>query len=504
MASKPAASAVQPDGGLWARIDARAVEAGKQTTKEPKSGAARRFRWVLDAIVPLSLMLVVGIGVVLPRTLPVPARVALFAFALAAILWSTTSLNAAYVALAVTVLMVLAGGSPQERLFDALASDVIWLMIGAFVLGAAIQGTGLAARLTNLVVGRARKVSGIFWLLTAALVPLTFFIPSTSGRAAITIPVFNSIADAADDPRITRALALLIPTVILVATIVSIIGAGSHLIANDLLHQVAGTRISFAKWALYGVPFGIAASAVSCWVILRLFLNAERRDRQLEIPRGEKQQPLRTAEKKTLGVAGVMMALWLTEGWHGIEIATVTMVGALVLTLPKFGVLAWKDGLKAVSWNLVIFVGAALVLGQALIETGAAQWLIEGVFAVSGIAGAESRLLILLALAFIVLTSHIYMTSHSARAAALVPALLYLGNSLELNPTAVMFIGTVGMNYCLTFPVSSKALLMFQELEGETFQPADLLRLSAVLLIVHLVLMVVFYYGYWQWIGLAL
>jgi len=505
MASKATNEAVKSESSLWARIDARAVEDDKEKSKKEVKGVApRRYRWVVDAIVPLSLVIVVGIGVALPQTLPTPARVAMFAFALAAILWSTTSLNAAYVALGVTVLMVLAGGSPQERLFDALASDVIWLMIGAFILGAAIQSTGLAARLTNLVVGRARTVSSIFWLLTSVLVPLTFFIPSTSGRAAITIPVFNSIADAADDPRITRALALLIPTVILVATIVSIIGAGSHLIANDLLQQVAGTRISFAKWAMYGVPFGVAASAAACWVIQRMFLNAERRNRALEVSRDDKPKPLKTAEKKTLGVAAVMMALWLTEGFHHVEIATVTVVGALVLTLPKFGVLSWKDGLKAVSWNLVIFVGAALVLGKALIETGAAQWIIEGVFAVSGIAGAESRLLILLALAFIVLTSHIYMTSHSARAAALVPALLYLGNSLELNPTAVMFIGTVGMNYCLTFPVSSKALLMFQELEGETFQPADLLRLSAVLLMVHLALIVIFYYGYWQWIGLAL
>jgi hypothetical protein len=60
------------------------------------------------------------------------------------------------------------------------------------------------------------------------------------------------------------------------------------------------------------------------------------------------------------------------------------------------------------------------------------------------------------------------------------------------------------MDYCLTFPVSSKALLMFQELEGETYKPADLLRLSSVLLLVHLGLMVVFYFGYWRWIGLQL
>jgi hypothetical protein len=85
-----------------------------------------------------------------------------------------------------------------------------------------------------------------------------------------------------------------------------------------------------------------------------------------------------------------------------------------------------------------------------------------------------------------------------------VPPLLYAAGSLGLNPTAVMFIGTVGMNYCLTFPVSSKALLMFYGLDERPFDSADLLRLSAVLLPANAGLIVVFYYGYWQWIGLAL
>jgi anion transporter len=366
-----------------------------------------------------------------------------------------------------------------------------------------VEASGLAARLTGLVVSRASSVRGLFWMLSAVLVPLAFVVPSTSGRAAVMLPVFRSISGAAGDGRIVRALALLIPTIILVSTISTLVAAGSHLVANDLLGQIAGERLSFAQWALYGVPFGVAASAVSCMVILRLFLSDEQRQRVLRFESREK-KPLSRAEWITLGVVTTMIGLWLTEAAHGLEIATVAVLGALLLTLPGAGVLKWKDGLKAVSWNLIIFVGAALVLGRALIDSGAARWIIDGLFAFSGLKASDSPLLILVVLAFITLTSHIYMTSHTARAAALVPPLLYLAGSLELNPAAVMFIGTVGMDYCLTFPVSSKALLMFQESGIETYQPPDLLRLSAVLLLVHLGLMLLFYYGYWQWIGLAL
>lgn len=226
------------------------------------------------------------------------------------------------------MLLILSGGSDQEALYEALESDVIWLMIGAFVLGGAVQQTGLAARLTQLVVTQARTIGSVFWLLTTMLIPLSFMIPSTSGRAAVVIPVFRSIANAADDRRITRAMALLMPTVILVATISTLIGAGSHLIANDLLDEIADVKLSYAQCALYGLPFGIVASYISCWVIMCLFLDKNHLNRQLQIPQ-QKQKPFSKAERTTLIVVLVMVALWLTESWHGLEIATVTVESIL-------------------------------------------------------------------------------------------------------------------------------------------------------------------------------
>ena len=492
--------------GLWERVDTRRGDPAGAPPGDGPPTRPRRFRWVVDAMLPLALMVVAGVAVLLPATLPGEARVALFGFAAATILWSTTKLNAAYVALGAVMFTILAGGAEQEALYRALESDVIWLMIGAFVLGGAMRKTGLAGRLTGLVVNRARSVRGTLWMLTTVLLPLSFFIPSTSGRAAVALPVFRSISEAADDRKITKALALLMPTVILVATISTLIGAGSHLIAVDLLNEISGRSVSFLQWALWGVPFGAAASYVSCWVVTKLFLDKDRLDRRLEMsPGGETgTSPLSRAERGTLAVLVVMVVLWLAEPLHGLEIAIVTVVGALVLTLPGVGVMRWKDGLAAVSWNLIVFVGASLALGRALIDSGAAEWIISNLFDATGVRATESLLLILLILAFISLTSHIYMTSHTARAVALVPPLLYLASSLDLDPVAVMFIGTVGMDFCLTFPVSSKATLLFQEAEDGAFETSDLLRLSAVLLPVHVVMILIFYYGYWQWVGLAL
>ncbi len=463
-----------------------------------KKGGVRTF------LIPITLILISGIGVLVPSTLSTQGRLAIFAFLLAAILWSTTSINTAYVALGSVIFLVFTGGISQEQLYGAFASHVVWLMIGAFVLGGAVQKTGLAKRLTEIVVARANTVGSLFWLLTTVLIPLSFLIPSTSGRAAVTVPIFRSIAIATDDKRITRALALLMPTIILVSTIISFVGAGSHLVANDLLLQITGQQISFGQWMLYGLPFGVIASYISCWVIMRLFLNKRRLHQKLEVQQTS-QQPLTSLEIKTLVIVLLTVILWLTQSFHGLEIATVSIFGAMLLTMPNFGVIKWKDGINSVSWNLIIFVGAALVLGRSLISSGAAEWIIGHIFALTDITTTKSHLVIFLLLTIISLTSHFYITSHTARAAVLVPPLLYLATSLSLSPIAVLFLSTLGMDYCLTFPVSSKALLIYQEMGGEaTYKPSDLLRLSAVLIVVHFALMILFYYTYWNWIGLSL
>lgn len=461
-------------------------------------------RRLVTALLPITLTSIVGIAVLVPSTLSTQGRLAIFAFLVAAILWSTTPINTAYVALISVIFLVFTGGISQEQLYGSLASHVIWLMIGAFVLGGAVKKTGLATRLTQSVVARADTVGSLFWLLTTVLIPLSFVIPSTSARAAVTLPIFRSIAGETKDKRILRALALLIPTIILVSTIVSLLGAGSHLVANDLLQQITGQQISFGQWVLYGLPFGVAASYISCWVIMRLFLNQRRLHQKLKIE-SVPQKPFSSSELKTLGIILLTVILWLTKNWHGLEIATVSIFGAMLLTMPNFGVMKWKDGVNAVSWNLIIFVGAALVLGRSLISSGAAQWIIDRIFTLTDIAQTQSHPMIFLLLAFICLTSHLYITSHTARAVVLVPPFLYLATSMQLNPVAVLFFTTAAMDYCLTFPVSSKALVIYKEMDEEaTYTPRDLLRLSAVMVVVHFALMILFYYTYWHWIGLSL
>ncbi|MGK7871131.1 SLC13 family permease [Falsiroseomonas sp. E2-1-a20] len=426
-------------------------------------------------------------------------RVALFAFGLALLLWTGTRLPAAAVALGTALLAVLGGAAPQDALLESLGNGVVWLMIGAFMLGHAIRVTGLADRLTALVAGQARSVGGLLWLVTFALVPLALLIPSTSARAAIALPVLRPLAEAADDPRVTRALMLLAPVVILLSTTGSLVGAGSHLMANEILAEAGGARIGFAAWMLYGLPFAAMSCAMSCVAIGWLFLDRPIRQRPLQIEVAPP-APLGRPARTTLGIGAGMVLLWLGSARHALDPATVAVLGALALTLPGFGPLSWKEAVGGVAWDLVIFVAAALVLGEALIATGAAAWLLGALSSCLGLHAGSAGPALLAGIAVLSLTAHLAMTSHAARTAALLPPVLLLAEEAGLPLAAVAFVATIGIDYCLTTPVSSKALLMFQEEGG--WRPSDLLRLSALLLPAHLLLIGIFTLSWWRWVGL--
>lgn len=475
-------------------IEKNVVELHVSSTDNPKTKSS----WVL----PVVLILIVEIVLLLPSSLTMEAKWSLFGFCCAIILWTTTTINAAYIALGSVLFLIISGTAKQDLLFDSLASDVIWLMIGSFILGRALQVTGLAEKMTYFVVSRARNISGLCGILTMIIQMLAFFIPSTSGRAAVVLPVFQAISKEIGSRRITKALAILMPTVILVSTSSTIIGAGSHLIALDMLKEFNNKDITFVEWLIWGLPFGVTMSFICCRVILILFLDKE--EVKMTLQQKEVKFNLSRNEKYTISILLAMVMFWLTEWLHGLEIATVTIIGVFLLTLPKLGVMHWKESLKGVSWNLIVFVGAAIALGKSLMESGAAKWIMQKLFSVTELIDKQSIFIVLVVIVILSVTSHLYITSHTTRAVIFIPPLLYFASSLQLNEVAVLFIGVVGMNYCLTFPVSSKALLLFQESDRETFQPQDLLKLSSYLSVIYIVVMVLFYYAYWQWVGLSL
>jgi len=441
------------------------------------------------------------------------ARLALFTFGLAVLGWIFTDINDTYIAVVAALVFIITGIEQPATFFATLGDPMIWLLLSSFIIAAGVTASGLSNRLTLAVATRTRTVNQLCYGLTFVILATAFVIPATSGRAALMVPIFLVLSKAINQPRISRALALLFPTIILLSAVASLIGAGAHLVTADIVARLGGETISFGRWALLGLPFALVSCLLATWTILHLFLTHQERTQpllmQLEPTTTDKapllrRGPLTAKEWYMLLTVLLLVTLWATEGLHGLNNTLVALLGALAVTLPYIKLVPFKDALKAVEWNMLLFMAATMQLSTALVESGAAQWLIEGAFQHVTTAGTTAPWLIITLVATISLLSHLLITSRTARSSVLVPLVVLVGLSLGYNPVLLAFLSTAAAGFCLTLPVSAKPVAMFANLDAPSYSPTDLLRLSSVLLPLHLALLLGFGLVVWPALGLDL
>ncbi|MFD2702658.1 SLC13 family permease [Paenibacillus shunpengii] len=434
-------------------------------------------------------------------------KAALFTFLSAMILWITTKIPAGFIALSHTMFIILLNAAEPELLYHSLAEEVVWLMVGSFIIGAAAKDSGITARWTNVLLKRSRNKSAVLYGLSSLLAATAFFIPSTSGRAALSLPILQQLGGPFSKIE-QKVLTILAPVVILMSTSATLIGAGSHLIGIGLLESTTGQSISYTQWFVWGVPFTLVITACTVciieWVLWPKDIIQEENPSQQAQAHDKAVPPLNDQEKKMLILIPLLIIGWITESIHGFDIAFVTMAGALFVMMPKYGVIGWKEGMKSVSLSLILFVACATALGHVLMDTGVITWLEHRMMNSLHLFAEAPEWLIVLMILLITVTSHLYITSHTTRAIVFIPSLLLFSESMGLNPAATVFLSLVGLNYCVTFPVSSKALLLFYEENEASYDARQLLRISLFLMPIYILIMMLFYFTYWQWTGLSL
>lgn len=424
------------------------------------------------------------------------AVLTLVVFGAAVIGWTRAKVDDTFVALLAAAVLAVLGVLESERLFAALGEDQIWLLVAAFMLAAGINRTGLPARLALGLAGRARSPRSLCHLLTLGLVGTALLIPSTSGRAAMAVPLHRGLASALPD-RLVRTVGLLVPVVILLSAVATLTGAGAHLITSQVLAATTGEGIPFGWWLCWGLPFALVSSHLAAELVLRTG-GADRRTplrvdvaelrARLDVP-----ERMRPAEVRAGALLGVVVLLWSTESWHGLPPALIALGAALLVTSPRFGTVPMKAAVGEIPWSLLLFMAATGALGTALTDSGAASWI-----AGHALVG-DSPVTLLVAVVALSTALHLLVASRSARSAVLIPLLVPAALAVGANPMAVAFASTAAAGFCHTLPSSAKPLAMF----AEHYEPRELRRLAVVLGPLTAALVLLFSLVVWPLLGLS-
>ncbi|VEG29982.1 SLC13 family permease [Actinomyces howellii] len=484
---------------------------------------ARRLSRLLPAVLGAALLVAfvawctweaLGADDAEPTALTPAGAMTLAVFAVAIWLWVFSSVGDTYVAIGAAVVLVVIGMLPADTLFQSLGEDTVWLLLSAFVISAGVTSTGLATRVAVYIVTGATGLRQLAHLITSFLVVTAFAVPATSGRAALTLPVFVALAKSLEDRRrVVLALSLLFPSVILLSAVGSYLGAGAHLITSQILQASGYEGFSFATWLVYGLPLSLVSSHLCAEIIVRMFTTGEDRRAPMRITAEEVQAhsqvpvtgPLTVAQNRAALLVSAVVVLWCTEPVHGLHPAIVALLGALLVASPNVGSVSMGKAIKAVPWSLLLFMSTTLALGAALVSTGAAQWLAHRVLGpVAGMGAAAGAVFVVLVVA-VSAAAHLVIQSRSARSAVLIPLVVSLAPGVGVDPVAAALASTAAAGFCHTLTSSAKPVTLFSDVEDvETYTPRHLLRLSVVLGPVLVVLVLLFAFLVWPVMGLPL
>lgn len=431
----------------------------------------------------------------MPLGLEPEARAALIIAILAVVGWAHPRLPDTLVALAAGLALVLAGVVPDDRLFAMLGSELIWLLLAAFMIAAVISDSGMALRMAAPVFALRLPFAGLFAALTLIIAATALVLPSTSGRAALLLPVCLALTSVLSEPKLKLALALLFPTVILLSAGGSIVGAGAHLLAVEAIAASGGPRLGYLDWLMIGAPLALLASAAGAALVLALFVP--RRIWWLRVAPPAPAGPM-TAEHRRIGAVALgLVALWVTEDLHGIGMAVVALLGALILLTPPFGRRKPKEVFRSIDLDLILFMAMAALVAEALMATASDRWLADAVLSALPGGPAAPAWAVLGGLAVVAVLSHLVITSRSARAAVLIPAVALPAASLGQDPALMVLVMVMGTGFCQTMMASAKPVAIFGRAEGAGFTPGDLVRLAVPLAPIMAALVTVFALAVW-------
>ena len=209
-----------------------------------------------------------GLFVALPEALPLSGKQAILITLFCIIGWTLTKLPDSLVAVTGALALVCCGVLKEEHLYASLGNELVWLLIAAFVIATVLKASGLMEAVALKIIRPFRTLTGLFCGLTLVIAATAFIIPSTSGRAALLLPVYLAISAAIAEPGLRKPLGLLFPSVILLSAGGSLIGAGAHLIAVDAIVRAGYAPISFGGWIKLALPFALLSSFAATALIL--------------------------------------------------------------------------------------------------------------------------------------------------------------------------------------------------------------------------------------------
>jgi len=297
-------------------------------------------------------------------------------------LWASGALPEYFAAIIFFLVAVVAGGAPPNVVFSGFHSGAAWVIFGGLVIGIAVQSTGLGARLARGLVGLfpatyLGTIAGVTLVGTA----LAFVMPSTTGRIVILMPIVMGLADRIGFAPGTQGrvgLALAVGTGTLFPTFGILPASVPNLGLIGAAESIYGIHLTYGSYLKTNFPvLGLIPILVMPLLIARMFPDTPRRT--------EAQAAQAAPSDREIKLAVVLLAalgLWITDFLHGVAPAWVAVGAAVLILMPRIGVLPTSTLVEKVNYAPWFFVVGVIGMGAFVTHTGLGAALARALFSV--------------------------------------------------------------------------------------------------------------------------
>lgn len=332
-------------------------------------------------------------------------------------------------------------------------------MIGGFIIAEAIRKSGLAQRFTYALLNKFGSTPDRSLFVTVFSTGiLSAFIENVVAFAML-LPIIKQIIPMMGVKNPENGKSNFAKAMVLGGSYGSLAGGfGTEIGTAPNLMAAAYTQIPFVNWMLFGVPLAFIMMLVIWKVMGRMFpseINGIVGGDSTITAKIEELGSMSRNEKIAMSILIITIGLWVTTGLTGLDSYSIALIGAVLML--AFKIIDWKDAQSNVDWGLIVFFGGALSLGAALLNTGAAEWLIQYIISIFGSEPSTLLIMVVLMIIAVIITQ---VMSNIALAAVLVPLSVTLA-AAQGQPIGIYAVPIViACSLSFMFPMADPTIAM--------------------------------------------
>lgn len=414
---------------------------------------------------------------------PPEARRLLAVLCLAIAWWITEAIPLPATALVASALAIATGVAPARQVLAPYADPVIFLFLGSFLLAESVSRYGLDVRIASWLLGLpvfGRTARGRMAAFGTASAAISTVLSNTATAALMTPIALGALGERGEgQPRRTDSgILLMIAYGASVGGMATIIGTPPNLLVAGFLERLAGVRVTFTGWLVFGIPIAFTLLVVSL-ALTRITLGRGLAEALPDVVgpdpaegSDDETRERRAGARWTLLAFSLAFTLWLAPslgqgalgrehpltvalGKHFPEAGVALLCATLLFLAPvnwrkrRFA-LSWADG-QRVNWGVLMLFGGGLSLGTLGETTGIAKWAGEGVVS-SGLATSPESFMLVAVVAAVTVSE---FASNTASATLLVPIVIAAARQAGFDPVPPALAAGLAATCGFIFPVST-------------------------------------------------